>query len=586
MNKDLNILITKINAFKKKYLLYQVINELIIIALILLVISLVAILTEYLFYLPSVIRKILFFSSFLFILIYTIVTVFVPILKILGIPFHENKEKITKLISHYFPEIKDKLKNTLELGNSNFDYYSQEIIDASITQKCNELKIFDFKNAVKYATLFKIFKYFFGSLIVVMTIFFVDRSLIVDPARRIINYNVSYKKSSSFNYELLNKELKVKKGDNFKIIVSCKGTNIPSIIYINIEGNNFIMKNNPGNEFEYEINSVINPIKFYFTDLQNNSQEFILNTISFPIILNFSVEIIPPEYTRRKEEKFENMGDLKIPVGTEVIWNFNCYDTDSLQILHNDEKKLQARKIDKETFVVDGKFFKSGIYEIKVKNNDSGYESRMKYKLEIMNDLFPEIEVKQIPDSLNLSRFYFKGRIKDDYGFTSLNYNLKSDRIDTTINLDLSKGMNDQEFYYSIDLKDFKINGNNLQYFFSVADNDMVNKPKTTLSETFSFNFPSDSELKNKDAEDLSNIERLIKESSLLTKNIKSEINQLQLKSIDNSISDWEKKQMVNNILSQRSQLQQLLEKIENAEKQRNDFQNTFNDQNSEISMM
>jgi hypothetical protein len=564
-------------------LFYRIVNEFIRIAITLIGISLIAFTIEYFFYLSSEVRMILFYSFMIFIGIYLLINVIIPLLKIAGISFKDDKNKIVSVINFYFPEIKDKLLNVLELEKTNSKYYSSDLLNAAISQKSKELRIFAFTDAIKFKYLLKPGYYFLFSLLITLTLFFLDRSFILEPAERIIHYNVKYEKKPTYDFEILNNELKVKKGDNYKIRVACKGKNLPSVVYINIEGNNFMMKNSGENEFEYEINSVTKPLKIYFTDLVNISGNYMINIFSVPVISHFSVETRPPEYTNKKSERFENTGDLKIPAGTEVKWEFTCYDTDSLIIKCANGQMLTAAENGKNNFNLNERFYKSDIYEVKIKNRETLFLTGMKCNLEIINDLFPAIEVKEIKDSTLLTQIYFNGKITDDYGFTRLNFHLKGEKIDSTIELALNKGMNEQEFYYSVDLKDYKVVEGTVSYFFSVTDNDMINKPKTTLSDTYLFTFPSAEEIKKKDDEELKNMEKLIRESNSLSKNIKSEILRLQMKSMDRGVTDWEKKQMVNDILGQKNQLNSLLDKIENLNKERNDFTNAYSEQNEDI---
>jgi len=197
--------------------------------------------------------------------------------------------------------------------------------------------------------------------------------------------------------------------------------------------------------------------------------------------------------------------------------------------------------------------------------------------------LYPEIKVGQIEDSTVVTRFYFSGNIRDDYGFAKLSFHVSDEESDTVVTIPVNKGMSQQEFFHSVDLKDFKGDFPEIKYYFSVTDNDVVNQPKTTLSDTYVFNFPSDKELERKKDENYENLEKLIIESKQLTQDIKEGIKELQMKSINSSVSAWEKSQLVNDIINDKTRLEDILDKIEELNRNGNNFQNTFDEQGDEI---
>ena len=207
----------------------------------------------------------------------------------------------------------------------------------------------------------------------------------------------------------------------------------------------------------------------------------------------------------------------------------------------------------------------------------------MRFRVDLIEDLYPEINIVQVQDSFQLTRFYFRGTIHDDYGFSNLAFHLNIEMEDTFLTLPFNRYVMPQEFYYQVDLLDYKYENKALDYYFSVTDNDAVNGPKTTTSESFSFIFPEKSEIEEIQKEEYNKIEELITESQRLTNEIKEDIKDLQFKNLNSNISDWEKSQLVQELVNKKNNLESILEKIENSYKDLSNFQNTFTEQGSEI---
>jgi len=84
MNEDFNIVLKKIEAFKRKYFLYQLIRGFLIFSIIFIVFYAFFILLEFEFYLPASVRKIVFYTSMLFFIMFFVHSIIIPGFKIFG----------------------------------------------------------------------------------------------------------------------------------------------------------------------------------------------------------------------------------------------------------------------------------------------------------------------------------------------------------------------------------------------------------------------------------------------------------------------------------------------------------------------
>jgi hypothetical protein len=537
---------------------------------------------EYFVYLSSDIRKIVFFGFLIFSGFLLIQFVGIPILKMVHILKPIDLKTTTKIIQKHFSGIEDRLLNIIELNDLTQNQYSNELVLASIDQKIDQLKVFDFNDAVQFKNIKVVFIYFVISILVTFFIYISNSNVFIDSTKRLVQFNTTFVKPAPFQYKLVNNKLEVKKGDSYNIKMVVEGDEIPEIVYINIEGNNYLMKTSSVGVFEFEMVSVINPVSFYFTDLRYDSERYNVKLLPKPGITQFKTTITPPAYTGLQTQVYNNIGDLQIPNGTKVEWNFSGIDIDSVYIMVNDSSKITAENLN-ESFAISSNIYKSTNYNVFIQNVITQPELALSYSIEVVPDLFPEIEISQIIDSLQMTRVYFKGNIGDDYGFSKLRFHYNIDNSDSAISIPIIKMMTDQEFYYVFDFQQLEQREGVVSYYFSVSDNDAVNNYKTTTSNNFTFQFPDSEEILAKDKEQFEKLQANIDKSRELAKEIKQDLNNLQLKNMDTNVSDWEKSQMVSDIISKQNKLEQLYDQIKQDNQNLNNYLNSFDEKNLAI---
>jgi hypothetical protein len=582
MSEKFNILVDKLNSFKLKYYSYKLLKGLVVTLFLLLVIYTVFSIVEYFVYLSSDVRKVIFFGFLVFSGLLILQFIGIPLLKMFHIIKPIDLKATTKIIQNHFSEIEDRLLNIIELNDLHQNQYSKELILASIDQKIEQLKVFDFNEAIQYKNVRYVFIYLLISVLVSMGIFIANKNVFIESTNRLVHFNTTFVRPAPFTFKLENTELQVKKGDSYLIKVIVEGNEIPEIVYINIEGNNYLMKTSSTGSFEYEMVSVINTINFYFTDLKYSSEKYNLQLLPKPGITQFKTTITPPAYTGLQSQVLDNIGDLQIPNGTNVEWNFSGIDIDSVFVLVNDSVKIKAAELN-NGFNINSRFFKSTNYNVFIQNAITQPELALSYTIEVIPDLFPEIEIIQIKDSLQLTRVYFKGNIGDDYGFSNLRFHYNVDNSDSAITLPFVKLLTDQDFYFVFDFKDLKDTKGIVSYYFSVTDNDAVNNYKTTTSDNFTFQFPDREDILASDKEQFDALQANIDKSRELAKEIKQDLNNLQLKNMDTNVSEWEKSQMVSDIISKQNKLENLYDQIKQDNQKLNNYLNSFDQQNQAI---
>ena len=581
MTENFNILVNKLNAFRFKYGLYRLVRGATLVFVLLITLYTVFSVVEYYIYLSSLTRKVIFYGFLIFAGLVSAQFILIPLFRLLHILKPIDLKSSTKLIQKHFGEIKDKLLNIIELSDLHEKLYSNELLIASIDQKIDELKVFDFNEAIEYKNIKVVSIYLLVSVLIASGILLSNKSIFTESTNRLVHYNQEFVKPAPFSFKLTNESLKAKKGDPYTVKVIAEGDEIPQIVYINIEGNNYLMKTTGTGNYEFEMASVINPVSFYFTDLNYKSDSYTLQLLPKPGINSFTVNVNPPSYTLSESQLLENIGDVQVPCGTILKWQFTGIDVDSLALLFNDAIRVNATE-NEGMFEVEKTVYKSSNYNVYIRNKVTDEELALSYNIDVIPDIYPDIEVIRIEDSTRLTRFFFKGVIGDDYGFSSLKFHYNIANEDTAIALPFSRNMADQEFYFSYDFNDVESEGA-ISYYFSVSDNDVINGYKTTTSDSYTFVFPDKEELEANEKEQFENLEKMIAESQQLSKEIQNSLQNLQIKNMDTNTSDWEKSQMVNDIVQKQNQLEKLYDKIKQDNKNLNNYLNSYSDNSEEI---
>ncbi|QIA06532.1 DUF4175 family protein [Draconibacterium halophilum] len=581
MTENFNILVNKLNAFRFKYGLYKLVRGAALVFILLITLYTVFSVVEYYVYLSSLTRKVIFYGFIIFAGLISTQFIFIPLFRLLHILKPIDLKSSTNLIQKHFGEIKDKLLNIIELSDLHEKQYSNELLIASIDQKIDELKVFNFNEAIEYKNIKIVSIYLLISILIASGILLSNKNIFTESTNRLVHFNQEFVKPAPFSFHIKNETLKAKKGDSYTVIVEAEGDEIPQIVYINIEGNNYLMKTKETGNYEFEMASVINPVSFYFTDLNYKSDSYTLQLLPKPGINSFTVNVDPPRYTLTESQRLENIGDLQVPCGTILKWQFTGIDVDSLALVFNDSVRVNATQ-NEATFKVEKKVYESTDYNVYIRNKVTEEELALSYNIDVIPDIYPDIEVMRIEDSTRLTRFFFKGVIGDDYGFSALQFHYNIANEDTAIALPFSKNVADQEFYFSYDFNDIESDGA-VSYYFSVSDNDVINGYKTTTSDSYTFVFPDKEELEANEKEQFENLEKMIAESQELSKEIQNNLQNLQIKNMDTNTSDWEKSQMVNDIVQKQNQLEKLYDKIKEDNKKLNNYLNSFSDNSQEI---
>ncbi len=564
------VLIKKLDHFIRKYYKNRLIRG-VLWSLTLLMVSYLAFVSlEYFFHFSQAVRMVLFFTFL--VLSFFLVTrlILIPILQLVKIGKIISYDQAAKIIGTHFSEIQDKLLNTLQLINQQRNPGdSPALLAASIEQKTNSLKIFRFSVVVDFRKNLKFLRYLLVPLIIILALVVFSPDIISEPTRRIIEFNRVFTPPLSFRIEIQNKNLNALQQEDFELLVKVTGTEIPSEIFIKTNEGTFKMVRGKGFNFSYLFKSLQVSIPFRIVAGDFKSEEFELKVFPKPTILNFDVVVNYPGYIGKPAEKYENQGDFVVPEGSTLSWKIYTKDVTAIKMRFDNDLAILSKE-NKNTFGYSVKISKSSSYSITPVNTNTYLADSLKYRVNMVTDGFPSIFITESADSAMPTNLFFKGTVKDDYGFTKLTFNYtvfsKGDTVLHKINsesIPIEKSINNQVFYYAADLlKLLPAAGLNIQYYFEVWDNDGIHGPKSTKSEMKTISTPTLEEIAHHTDQNEELVNQDLEKSLMDAKAIKKTMEELNKKLVDQTSISWQEKKKIEDLIKANQAIEDKVEQI------------------------
>lgn len=493
--ENFNHIAAKLQAFIRKFYLNKLIKGAILFLATGLLYFIIITSLEYFLWLNRTGRAVLF-GFFLVVEISLFITfVLFPIMQLFRISKGISEVEASKIIGNYFPEVRDKLLNLIQLKNNP---QQTDLLIASIEQRSNELRPIRFSTAVNFKNSLKYFKYALFPIILILLLFLTGKSnLLKDGYTRMVHYDKEYTAPAPFSFVILNDSLITYQNSDLTLKVGTLGNIIPSTASIQTNNLDFFLKSTKPGEFEYKFRKLDKNLSFQLFSNGIWSKTYKIEVIPVPKLLNFDLVLDYPSYTLRTDETISGTGNAKVPEGTKITWNFTAQHTKTVNILKEDS--LVELKSSSDQFQYIETLTEDLKYQISTNNLKVKDFEKLAYQIEVKKDEYPIIEVLQKTDSIDGRTLYFKGRLSDDYGLRKLQlvYN-PEDATDSlkVVDLTISKETFG-EFLYTFPGNLDLIGGKNYDFYFQVFDNDIVNGSKRSKSKVFSYRELSEDELKN-----------------------------------------------------------------------------------------
>jgi hypothetical protein len=230
-NSPIAALSSRIEEYKRKFYLNRLVKGSIFSLAVILSAYLVFNTLEYFGHFGSFFRGVLFFGFILAFGLSTFFWVIKPLLFLYGKRTPLSDEIAANQIGKFFPEVSDKLLNTLQLSKA-LSHEQNELLMASIAQKSQQLAIIRFADAIKIDHNKRYLKYMAVPAVVIFGLLLIYPAFFSKSTERIVNFKNEYQEEAPFSFELGNKNLKAFKNEDFTVNLALRGNTIPDAVYV------------------------------------------------------------------------------------------------------------------------------------------------------------------------------------------------------------------------------------------------------------------------------------------------------------------------------------------------------------------
>lgn len=592
MQDNYNILIRKLKRFIRKYYMNQIFRGGILFIAVFFLFFLLANIFEYYTWSSSVVRTTLFYTYLALNLLILFRLIILPLFRLFRIGRTINDEEAAGIIGAYFPEVGDKLINTIQLKRLSEKNGTLELLNASIDQKTKTLHPVPFVKAIDLSKNKKYLKYAIPPVLVVIILLLASPSIITEPSERLIRHRAQFERPIPFTIQILNERLEAMQYDDFTLRIQVEGEQVPAGISFSSNENLIPFRKESPGVFVYTLNKLQHDVVFDIIAEDFRFGAFVLKVLPRPIITNYYVSLDYPSYTGKSDDAYENTGDFVVPEGTFIAWKVITRDTRSVLFRFPGDSILLEEK-GSNAYQYKKRLLESTTYSISAANEHLLNPDTLAYAITVIPDVYPSAVFEEFRDSVYDKRLYFRGQINDDYGFTDLTFNFEflnnfdSARIEGQTykeTVPISSGSTKQLVFHHFDLNRLQVGpGDEIQYYFEVWDNDEINGYKSSRSHKMIFRAPGLEEINEQTAaenrEMKDEMEDIIRESQVL----QHQIEKLNKQLINKETFSWQDKEQIRNLLNQQQQLADRMEMLQQKNAENIAREEQYKEQNEEI---
>jgi hypothetical protein len=589
LTDNYQLLIRKLDEFTRKFYVNQLIRGAIYASALLLAAFLLIDVLEYLAYFSSAIRSVLFFGFLGGALFVIVRWIALPLLHYFRLGKIISHEKAALIIGSHFHEVQDRLLNILQLKKQSSLVTDASLIEASIDQKIAGLKPVPFTSAVNLRVNRKYLKYLVLPVLILASILFSSPDIIRDSTLRLIHHNQYFERQAPFQFTVLNSPLQTVQYQDYALKIRVTGKMLPNEASININGFSYPVTKKSSTEFTYVFAKPQKDINFFFSAEGFRSKDYSLKVLLKPIILKFNTDLKYPAYLNKKDESLQNIGDLTVPEGTHIDWNFFSQNTSDINVAFADSV-YTARPDGDNEFTFSRRLKKDAPYTVFVSNANLPKADSIHYSISVIPDRYPAIQVSQVNDSVNKKYLYFIGEATDDYGVISLYLKYKlakagEEKGETYESVPVKIASNkDVQFSQFWDLSKLGLApGDQLTYFFEAWDNDGVNGSKSTKSSIMTWQMPTEDEMEHKTEENNEKIKDDLESSMKEASQLKDEFEKLQNDLLNKKNPTWEDKKKIDDLLQRQQELSNKIQDVQKTFKENLSNQSDYKEYSPEM---
>ncbi|MDX9751186.1 MAG: hypothetical protein RBT71_08930, partial [Flavobacteriales bacterium] len=571
---DYDLLITKLDAFIRKYYKDQLLRGLLYSVGLVVAVFIVVALMEHVGRFGTTARTALFWATLAAMAVVLVRFVARPLIKLFRLGPVIGHAEAARIVGTHFHEVRDKLLNTLQLREmAASDPARRDLIEAAIAQRSRELGPVPFVNAIDLRRNTRYLRYAAPPVALLLVLLLAAPSLITGPTQRLIRHGSEFVPEAPFRFVVLNDSLAVPEQQDFELVVELRGDVVPQQVDIDMEGHRAPLVKRDARRFVHRFRNVQHDTPFRLTAEGTTSEAHLLRALPRPMLLDIHLDLEFPAYLGRPAERVGNPGDLLVPAGTRVKWNIHARRAERLDFDLNDSTRtlpMEARKPEGAMFTTAHRFLRGGTYSMTPRLGELPAEPALVHRVEVVPDLHPTIQVETRTDSTAMKRLFYRGVIGDDHGLRKLVFHYRFATGGDSLPPELRSGSKDlridpastrQEFFHSWDINELPLDpGDRIEHWFEVWDNDGVSGSKSTRSRVEVFAAPTARELAQQQDRDNELIKADLQQNIQEAQDLQRELEKLRRELLEKKEAGWQDRQNLENVMQRQQQLQQRIE--------------------------
>ncbi len=559
-----DLLLSRLDGFIRKYYANQLLRGGLVLLASLLTVLLVAGVGEYFLYLPPVVKIPLLSLIGIFAAAALVFWIIVPLLKLNRLGKTLSREEAAVIAGRHFPEIGDKMLNVLQLQNGAVSGTGNDLILAAIEQKSSQLSVVPIARAIDLGKNKKYLPWLLPVVGVLLLFLLLSPSAFRKTGERLLQPATAFEKPAPFDFILLNgNNLAVPEGEDLIIRAKASGKALPSQMEILTGDDRRPMREDSGN-FVAKFEKVNTDIPFRLSASGYHSKPFVVRVLPRPSLLAVKAHLNYPEYTGRKNEIRNSIGDLSVPAGTQISWMLTTNATDNVRFYLGDALAGILPK-NGALFGASWRFLQDTTVSFVVENTRSKIAEKQSFRVAVIPDAPPTIQLSNYADSSTGAQILLTGTAGDDYGLSRLSFVAVALTNDgkvlatKTVNLPIS-GKKATSFQHYFDASALLGSGQRMRYWVEAWDNDAIHGPKVARSTEQYFDRTGGKKADVFLAENAKQVSQGLSSSSKENQELQKATKELQSQILQSEATSWESKQALQQMMDQQEEIKQKLE--------------------------
>ena len=497
----------------------------------------------------------------------------IPLFNLIRFRKKMSLEQASLLIGRFFPEVDDKLLNTLQLSEASEAHASDELLAATIEQRTQQLAPLRFSDAVDLKGNLRYLYLFLALLAVLLALVIFLPRFAVQPTQRILSYDQEFEKPLPFSVVLSDEAIETTQGADVLFTIHVEGNRIPDAFYVKSASGQQLFEKVSVNDYSYTFRNLFHDLTFQVVGGEYVSKPVAITVRPNPVLLSYQCRVSYPAYIHRIPEVFQGKTRIIVPQGSKLGFDFVTRDCDSALVWHDSVAIPLSIEQGQASFFMTAA--QSSSFDFSCRNAWSDGFDPIRFTVDVIPDAYPDIRVESYEEDFS-SQIYFSGLLADDYGFTKLVCHCDIQQPGgrkLVLPVAFDKALTKSSFFYSIHLDSLGVlPGQQVEVCFEVWDNDGFHGPKSKRSESFAYYKPSLAALDSV-AEQAENdiMERMAQKSDEAEK-LKNELERMLQELTSKKELDWSDKEKIKDLLQQEAQIEEEWNQLQEEQEKLSDF--------------